>query len=116
MSRSDIVAGDNWFIGEDQPFVYQVKDDAATPRPIDLTGQTILFEVSTTRSGDSIFITTTTVTNGAQGIVEWIVASADTIGLPGDVTYWYTLRRVDPGARAELAWGSVVLNDVFVNY
>ncbi len=116
MSRADIALSDNWFIGEDQPFAYVVSDDANTPRPIDLTGLTILFELSASFSGDSLFITPCQVTNGPQGVVEWIVASGDTIGLPGDATYWYTLRIVDVGSRTELAWGTVRLNDVFVNY
>lgn len=116
MSREDITLEDGWFIGEDQPFAYVVSDDASTPRPIDITGLTILFEMSATFSGDSLFITPVTVTNGPGGLIEWIVASGDTIGLAGDETYWYTVRIVTPGSRTELAWGTIELNDVFVNY
>ena len=116
MSREDITDADGMFIGEDQPFKYVIDDGASTPRPVDLTGMTILFEVSASFSGDSLFITTAEVTDGPQGIVEWIVPSGDTISLPGDETYWYTLRCVDPGGRTELAWGELYLHDVYVNY
>jgi hypothetical protein len=113
--RNDITAGDGWFIGEDKQIRFPLTDPAGTP--LNITGYTIQFKVSATLSGDPIAALTKTaaLTAPSSGICTVTIPAADTLTLT-PTTYFYVLRRTDVGFKSELAYGSIVLNDVFVNY
>jgi hypothetical protein len=114
MSRADITESDNWFIGEDQPFRFIIVDE--TGARVDVTNNAIVFELSATHSGDPLFTINVAIDDGPNGVVSWTVAQDDTQGLTGDAGYWYVLRRTDSGSATELAYGTVQLLDVYVNY
>lgn len=114
MAREDITWEDAWFVGEDQPFEFTIVDSAGVA--VDVTGFTIQFELSDVYSGDALFTKSVSLDDPSNGVISWLVDAADTVDIPGDTDYWYTVRRVDSGYATELAWGQARINDVFVNY
>jgi hypothetical protein len=112
-TQSNITASDGFFIGEDKSLVFTIYD--ANGAVQNITGWTISWLLSATNSGTAILTKSATLTTPASGVCTVTVASGDTSGLtPG--TYYYTLRRTNSGSKAELAYGSCDLLDVYVNY
>ena len=112
-TQSNITASDGFFIGEDKSLVFTIYTSAGAAQ--DITGWTISWLLSATNSGAATLTKSATLTTPASGICTVAVASGDTSGLtPG--TYYYTLRRTDSGSKAELAYGTCELLDVYVNY
>lgn len=117
--ESDITVKDEYFIGEDKEIGFTIADQtlANSPPAGDISAWTVVFEVSAAFSGDKLFsVLADTASQGASSIALVTIAKALTVNLPGDTQYWYTLRRTDPTAALELAFGTLWLRDVFVNY
>jgi hypothetical protein len=111
-TRADIPASDGWFKAEDKAFVFTITNAAGSP--MDITGWTIQWRLAATQFGAAILTKTATLTTPASGICTVVVGSDDTADL-SQGTYWYTTRRMDSGSRAELAYGSAVLNEPFTD-
>lgn len=116
--QADITKADGWFIGEDKVLSYTIVDqNVAAHTPVDITGFTIDFLLSATYSGADIFTVPAVLdADPTTGVCTVTVASSYTINLAADDSYWYSLRRTDPGAFEELAFGNVFLRDVWVDY
>jgi hypothetical protein len=117
--QQDILDASGWFIGEHKTLRFTITDGGTPPTPIDITGWLVDWKISATNSGNMIFTkavgTGIALTTPASGILDVTINAADTIALtPG--TYFYALRRTTVGSESELAYGSAVLKDVYVNY
>jgi hypothetical protein len=117
--QQDILDSAGWFIGEHKTLRFQVTDNSTPPVPLDITGWVVDWKVSLTNSGDRLFTKSVgsgiALTTPLQGILDVSINAADTLTLvPG--TYFYALRRTTAGSESELAYGSMVLKDVYVNY
>jgi hypothetical protein len=111
-TERDVTAGDGWFVGEDKSFVFLVHD--AVGAVANVTSWTITWRLSNEKYGAPILTKTAIITDGPNGVATVLVNSADTIAMiPG--TYYYDARRIDTGARAELAYGSAVLLDTWTD-
>jgi hypothetical protein len=111
-TRRDITAADGWFIGEDKGLVFTVTTGGAVQN---ITGWTIQFALADVLSGSADLTKTATLTTPLLGICTVAIASADTIGLNPASDWWYRLRRTDSGSRAEINYGTVDLQDVYVD-
>lgn len=115
--QADITKDDGFFVGEDKRIVFDVTDTTVKVRPpVDITGWAIQWEMASTYSGPAIISVVAVVLTGPDGRCIVDIPSADTRDLPGDVGYFYSLRRVDDGSRDELAFGNCWLRDVWVDY
>lgn len=104
-TRADITVADGFFRAEDKNFIFTINQiDGVTP--MNIAGWTMQFRVSSTElGGPATIVKTAALTTPALGICTVTLDSADTFAIDEDVVYWYDLRRVDVGARAELAYG-----------
>lgn len=94
-----------WFVGEDKPLKWNIKNGDAA---VDVTGYTTQFKMADQQGGTTVLTKNGTVTNAAAGEITVNSVAADTIGIvPG--TYWYALSRVDAGSNTVLAYGYVLL-------
>lgn len=109
--QDDYTLADDWFRGEDKIFFHTI---AADPSGIaNITGWDIQWRLSDELGGVAILIKTAVVVDGPNGICAVTIESADTLALDAG-TYFYTLRRIDVGSRAELSYGTALLQEVYV--
>jgi hypothetical protein len=104
--NAPIRKSDEWFVGEDQDYEWQVKSSATALKNI--TGFTIQFRMALAQGQASILTKSATVTNGATGLCEVDFDAADTSGLAAR-KYWYTLSRTDSTHNQVLAYGDAFL-------
>lgn len=112
-AQANITSDDGFFIGEDKSLVFTIQDSAGAA--VNITGWTIQFAMADALSGSSDLTKSATLTTPLSGICTVAIASGDTIGLDPTSTWYYRLRRTDSGSRAELAYGTVDLLDVYVD-
>jgi hypothetical protein len=111
-TNANLAASDGFFIGEDKSLVFNITSGGS---PVNITGWTIQFAMADALSGSSDLTKTATLTTPLAGICTVAIASGDTIGLNPESTWYYRLRRTDSGSRAELAYGTIDLLDVYVD-
>ena len=111
-TQRDITSADGWFVGEDKSLVFTITSGGGAQN---ITGWTIQFALGDVLSGTADVTKTASLTTPAAGICTVTIDSADTVGLDASATWYYRLRRTNAGSRAELAYGSVDLLDVYVN-
>jgi hypothetical protein len=109
----DIVASDNFMVGEDKTIYWDVVDINGVPQ--NMTGWTLGFTLRRAQGsgGTALLTKTPTVGNGdATGDRATLAyAAADTKSLaPG--TYAYSMGRIDSGSQQILAYGKFVINPV----
>lgn len=113
MTKSDVTIAEEWFTGEDTTIVFKIRN-ASTVAPQDITGWPIEWKLASALADEPILSIAAVITDAPNGVCEVTVPSAGTINLtPG--TYFYDLRRTDPGSYALLAYGSVELLDPYVD-
>lgn len=111
-TEANLEASDGFFIGEDKALVFTITSLGV---PVNITGWTIQFAMADVQSGAADVTKSATLTNPTQGVCTVTIASGDTIGLNPASTWFYRLRRTDSGSRAELAYGTIDLLDVYVD-
>jgi len=113
-THADIIVTDGFFRAEDKDFVFTVLQSNGISGQ-NITGWTITFRMATTLGGAAVITKSATLTTPAQGICTVTLASADTSALSVDTTYYYDLRRTDSGSRAELAYGTILVQETYTN-
>lgn len=108
----DIVLSDNYFQGEDKLLDCFVVDKGGIP--VNITGWTISFRLAATLGGADILGTPIAgvIVDALVGHYTITIPSIDTLG-QNPVTYYYTIRRTNTGARNELSFGTLVLRQIF---
>ena len=112
-TQANIIVSDGFFRAEDKDLVFTVLQSSGQAQNI--TGWTITFRMATTQGGAAVITKSATLTTPSQGICTVTLASADTSGLSVDTTYFYDLRRTDTGSRAELAYGTILIQLTYTN-
>lgn len=113
-TRNDITVNQGYFRAEDKAIVFTIlQDDGTTPENI--TGWTLTFRVAATLGGAAIIVKTPVLTTPLAGVCTVTLASADTSALTADTFYYYDLRRTDSGSRAELSYGTMLVQETYTN-
>jgi hypothetical protein len=113
--RVDIKAAAQWFSGENKQLVFPVKDNAGLP--VDVAAWTVEWAIMKRTGGAYLLSKETgagiTVEEGPEEIMNLFVVSIDDDEydtLKTGVELYQELKRIDPGAKATLAYGFVTIN------
>jgi hypothetical protein len=120
--EAPITKADEWFVGEDRVFGFNIDDEATPAVPTNMAGWSLAWSLWPRKGGGAVLFTKTVgagieIVNspapplgngGTNARAEVTLARADTVTLPPG-SYFFTLRRTNAGFENVLAYGDAVL-------